>query len=365
EPSSSNSFLRRPPLLPSPACGSPSSGRGEKLLLGGADLCALMRADGGKSGLAGGGGKGAGEESKGGRRGAVGSSEATVEKRGKRGDASDRGGHGGEQKKGRGGSGDQKGHETTMRRKGGEEEGEDMQAKKFQEAINLFNQVEAEGGELSDQLFIGRGLCHLMLKRFDEAEDDFTEGIQRFPRSAELYRRRAMLYIERNERETAVEDLSRSLEIEPDNQDALQHRGIIAFHIHLYGMAIADLSRALDMRPMDAYLIRAKGIALAGAGQWRNASAVFAEAVKQLVMPGLLGIALAGAGQWRNASAVFAEAVRRHPMSAHLWTEKGRVHKELGEVDLALAALHKALALEDTLEAYIRLTSSCSSWAAT
>ncbi|CAI5481738.1 unnamed protein product, partial [Closterium sp. Yama58-4] len=125
----------------------------------------------------------------------------------------------------------------------------------------------------------------------------------------------------------AVEDLSRSLEIEPDNQDALQHRGIIAFHIHLYGMAIADLSRALDMRPMDAYLIRAKGIALAGAGQWRNASAVFAEAVK------------------------------RHPMSAHLWTEKGRVHKELGEVDLALAALHKALALEDTLEAYIRLTS--------
>ncbi|CAI5516608.1 unnamed protein product [Closterium sp. Naga37s-1] len=711
-----------PSAPPPPACGSPSSGRGEKLLLGGADLCALMRADGGKSGLAGGGRKGAAEESKGELRGAVGSSGATVEKKGKRGDASERGGHGGEQKKGRGGSGDPKRHETTRRRKGEEEEGEDeeerdrglkgregvkkgrreqakptvkgsesrdekgsgggsggvgekgkrgegegrgatpnssyvpplpnrglilfpqMQAKKFQEAINLFNQVrpptpltqpphdllpssvipihhttrnllttpkfieatnlfnqphytalnpspipplrlaspshyhipfhpalsplppcslpatggsgrrravgsavhrqgplppdaqaegdgrltgfpppsprlspqvEAEGGELSDQLFIGRGLCHLFLKRLDDAEDDFTEGIQHFPRSAELYRRRAMLYIERNERETvrvhvdvegAVEDLSRSLEIEPDNQDALQHRGIIAFHIHLYsmaiacnpmqlspcdplstpfplypcptpcphagiiafhihlyGMAIADLSRALDMRPMDAYLIRAKaidlgggrppaqrerhvqrgseapcltlqstlpflpppssplsfpppfppssphssspqgialtraghcrnassmfseaGIALAGAGQWRNVSTIFSEVVRQLVMPGLLvqpfpspltslstlpplpspppfpppqGIALAGAGQWRNASAVFAEAVKRHPMSAHLWTEKGRVHKELGEVDLALAALHKALALEDTLEAYIRLTS--------
>ncbi|GJP49962.1 hypothetical protein CLOM_g9119 [Closterium sp. NIES-68] len=202
-----------------------------------------------------------------------------------------------------------------------------MQAKKFNDAIKLFNLVEAEGGEMSDQLFIGRGLCHLFLRQLDDAEDDFTEGIRRYPQSAELYRRRAVLYIERNEREAAVEDYSRALEIEPNHLDALQNRGTIAFHLHFYSMAISDLSKALELRPMDPFLIRAKGIALAGSGQWRNASAVFAEAVK------------------------------RHPMSANLWTEKGRVHKELGEVDLALAALHKALALEDTLEAYIRLTS--------
>ncbi|CAI5982294.1 unnamed protein product [Closterium sp. NIES-65] len=62
----------------------------------------------------------------------------------------------------------------------------------------------------------------------------------------------------------------------------------------------------------------------------------------------------AGSGETR-LNEVMEEAVRRHPRVALLWSDKGRAHKELGQADLAADALHKALALEESPEAYLRV----------
>ncbi|CAI5984419.1 unnamed protein product [Closterium sp. NIES-65] len=239
--------------------------KGGKPLLGGEDLCALMRLDGG-----GGGGR-------------------TAE----------------------GGTGRSLG---------------ELRQGSYSEAALEFSKLDrVDHPEVQQHVLLGRGIANTFLGHKEKALKDLTRGTEHYPHVADFWRRRAHLLAAMGRQADALSDYSRALELEPNHPETIQERGVLAFQAGDFWTAISDLTAALKRQPKDPMLIRA------------------------------VALSYGGAGQWRDAVEVMEEAVRRHPRVALLWSDKGRAHKELGQADLAVAALHKALALEESPEAYLRL----------
>ncbi|CAI5496793.1 unnamed protein product, partial [Closterium sp. Naga37s-1] len=239
--------------------------KGGKPLLGGADLCALMRLDGG----------------------------------------------GGEGRTAGGGTGGSL---------------ENLRQGSYSEAALEFSKLDrVDHPEVQQHVLLGRGIANTFLGHKEKALKDLTRGTEHYPHVADFWRRRAHLLAAMGRQADALSDYSRALELEPNHPETIQERGVLAFQAGDFWTAISDLTAALKRQPKDPMLIRA------------------------------VALSYGGAGQWRDAVEVMEEAVRRHPRVALLWSDKGRAHKELGQADLAVAALHKALALEESPEAYLRL----------
>ncbi|CAI5481739.1 unnamed protein product [Closterium sp. Yama58-4] len=196
----------------------------------------------------------------------------------------------------------------------------------YSEAALEFSKLDkVDHPEVQQHVLLGRGIANTFLGHQDKAHKDLTKGTERYPHVADFWRRRAHLLSSMGRQADALSDYSRALELEPNHPETIQERGVLAFQAGDFWTAISDLTAALKRQPKDPMLIRA------------------------------VALSYGGAGQWRDAVEVMEEAVRRHPRMALLWSDKGRAHKELGQADLAVAALHKALALEESPEAYLRL----------
>ncbi|GJP49963.1 hypothetical protein CLOM_g9120 [Closterium sp. NIES-68] len=409
-----------PSALPPPACDPASPGRGGKLLLGGADLCALMRLDGvgGEARAVGGGAgggagnseeKGAAERREGtgnalsGRRGGRGGKSTedgdaakvkrtlvqeksreeakeerlrqTMQQEGRKAEASKQSAGGlrstmeqRERKPEEDRKQSEKGKEETkeerlrriMRQQERKAEADSQHSQKrarqgpgggahgmgvdpvhqlalgrafsalrqgsYSEAAKEFNKLEAvDHPDVRQHMLLGRGIAFTFLGQPDKALKDLTKGTKHFPHMVEFWRRRAQVLSSMGRRAEAISDYTQALQLEPNHYETVQERGVLAFQAGDFWTAIDDLTAALKRQPNEPMLTRA------------------------------VALSYGGAGQWRDTVNILEEAVRRQPGVALLWNEKGRAHKELGEPEQALAALRKALALEETAEAYLRL----------
>lgn len=83
---------------------------------------------------------------------------------------------------------------------------------------------QRDSSQLDNIIWLGRRLGYL--SRYQEANRVFTEGIKRFPQSAELYRHRGHRYITLRQFDRAVADLEKSAELLKDRPRQVEPNGI-------------------------------------------------------------------------------------------------------------------------------------------
>jgi Flp pilus assembly protein TadD len=81
--------------------------------------------------------------------------------------------------------------------------------------------------------------------------DDYNRSIKLAPNDRVALRRRALLWIDKEEFQYAIDDLSTVLTNAPTDESSLLHRGWSYLKLHQYDEAVADLERAIKLGPKD------------------------------------------------------------------------------------------------------------------
>ena len=181
-----------------------------------------------------------------------------------------------------------------------------VRAKDYEKALQIVNGQIAEHPDDADA-YDRRSTIYSILGRNDEALADCDKAISLEPGTAFHYFNRGAIYEQRKEYPLAVNDYTKAL--------ALSQKG---------DKKMADLSRRIGV--MYEFMHR---------GDYFLAGSVAEEA-----------------GLYDQALALLNEAAQRHPDDSRVYSERGLVYAQMGQDELAIADLTKALALKETAMDY-------------
>jgi tetratricopeptide (TPR) repeat protein len=98
---------------------------------------------------------------------------------------------------------------------------------KYAEAV-VETKAAIEAGADSASVYMTLGEALTLSGKFDEALASLNEAVKREPKNAIAFRRRAEIYLARNDPKSAIDDLRACAEIEPDVQNRLRLAGALA-----------------------------------------------------------------------------------------------------------------------------------------
>jgi serine/threonine-protein kinase len=107
------------------------------------------------------------------------------------------------------------------------------------EVVGAFSRYMESGGQLSAEIFRGRGLARLHLQELRGAVEDYTRALQLQP-DADVYTLRGWAYILKKEWQPAREDFEAALRRNPAHGDARIGRGYARVQLGQYREGIAD-----------------------------------------------------------------------------------------------------------------------------
>lgn len=119
--------------------------------------------------------------------------------------------------------------------------------------------------------WMGRGMAHLVARRFDDAIADYSMVIKLDPRDTQAYVARGYAYLVKNKPKRAVQDFSKGLQIHPTNVSALNNRGLAYRKLGQHKRSIADYTAAIQINPRYALAYNNRGYAYETLGQKANA----------------------------------------------------------------------------------------------
>jgi len=157
--------------------------------------------------------------------------------------------------------------------------------------------------------YFERGRIHFLLKKFAEAETDFTKLIEAAPKEADAYKLRAICRLQLDQRDKALEDAAKIAEFEPRegqlligeiHEEAKNYDKAIEAYTKLieidpaqsvsyikryqaylakndYEKALADANKIVDLQPAQGYIL--KGDALAKLGKSEDAIKAYGDAL--------------------------------------------------------------------------------------
>lgn len=157
--------------------------------------------------------------------------------------------------------------------------------------------------------YFERGRIHFLMKKFAEAENDFTKLIEVSPKDADAYKLRAICRLQLDQRDKALEDAAKIAEIEPRegqlligeiHEDAKNYDKAVEAYTKLieidpahiagylkryqaylakndFEKALADANKIVDIQPAQGYIL--KGDALAKLGKSEEAIKSYGDAL--------------------------------------------------------------------------------------
>jgi tetratricopeptide (TPR) repeat protein len=165
--------------------------------------------------------------------------------------------------------------------------------------------------------------------------------------------------MEAYEDQGALADLTRAVELDPAHIEAYYHRGLLAmWNLEDDALALADMSQVIELDPdrAMAYLYRGR----VHSGHSENYEAALADYARFIELKpdapeGYAGrgeIYLDGLGEFEQAVAEYALAIERDPEAAYLYVQRAWAYVGQERLDLAIADMDRALALEPDTETY-------------
>ena len=234
-----------------------------------------------------------------------------------------------------------------------------VRAKDYDKALQIVNgQIEAHPGDAD--AYDRRSAIYALLGRYDQALADCDKAISLEPGAAFHYFNRGAIYEQRKEYQLAVNDYTKALSLS-QNGDHLQ--GLMYFNraraytaIEAYDKALADLKQGEKLAPafppnyfLESLVYEKKGDKKL-ADRSRHVGVMY-----ELMHRGdyfLAGSVAEEAGFYDQSLALLQEAVKRHPDDSRVYSERGLVYAKMGQDELAIADLTRALALKETAMDY-------------
>lgn len=122
-----------------------------------------------------------------------------------------------------------------------------FQDEKYDAAISRFEQslaIKPEPGAMHL-----KGICHLRLKRFEQAEADIARALDLVPDHPEVTGNYGLALLKLGRHEEALRYFDKALSLKPDLPNPLNHRATSLQALHRFDEAIADLERAIAIDP--------------------------------------------------------------------------------------------------------------------
>lgn len=245
--------------------------------------------------------------------------------------------------------------------------------------------------ELDPQLVfahLNRALAWADQQEDEKALEDFAAALRIDPGIAGAYVERAWLRTRREEYDAALADLSEALRLQPDLAPAYFHRGRLHLQQGNFDEALRDFDRVIDLVPDLAAAYSSRGSVWIQKGEHDKADADFQQAIvcepgmaeafaiERLLLEAayhgrreefdeavsrateaiemdeecLPAYAIRAGAHWYSeqlveASDDFTRLIEENEDDFHALAGRGQVYAELGEFDLALADLNRAVAL--------------------
>ena len=146
-------------------------------------------------------------------------------------------------------------------------------AKKFSDAIPLFDEFLIEKPNHADALFF-RAICYRKVEKYNDSVADFTAVINKLPDQADIYSERGVSYYHLKNYEAALQDLNKAVELEPENPYRYSSRAYIRAYLDVDG-AIADYEKTIELDPKDEITYNNLGLLLENQGRIKKAQENF------------------------------------------------------------------------------------------
>lgn len=136
----------------------------------------------------------------------------------------------------------------------------------IQEALQEMNKAEQHEEEQREKEqtltlwdYIRRGNRAYDEGRQQDALDEYSKAIERYPENEVAYNNRGNVYYLLGQHENAIKDYNKAIELDPNDADAYYNRGIVYKKLKKYAKAIEDFARVIQLNPeyKNAYLSRA------------------------------------------------------------------------------------------------------------
>lgn len=109
----------------------------------------------------------------------------------------------------------------------------------------------------SGEIHYNRGFSYLMLRRYREAEDDFSRSIVYDKQNAKAFMYRGVTNFRLGKESAAFRDFNRAIQLDPDYFKIYEQRGILYYEQERWDLATADFNKAIELKPTgDSYYYR-------------------------------------------------------------------------------------------------------------
>jgi tetratricopeptide (TPR) repeat protein len=127
-----------------------------------------------------------------------------------------------------------------------------MDEQEYQAAADSFTSYLSKCGKAieRDSAVINRAYCWFHIRRFSDAEKDFTEALQNRP-DTQIQFLRGQARLNQGHAQAAIEDFTSVLNDEPDRLQVLIHRGKAYQAAERHEDAFTDFAAYLDAQPED------------------------------------------------------------------------------------------------------------------
>lgn len=202
---------------------------------------------------------------------------------------------------------------------------QDLNNKKYAEAITQFQQASTAAGQPSYEIAYGLGRAYRQyahtFKQSEQAQfkENLTLGIEQF---------------------------EQAVQIKPDALDAYFQLGMSYHDLELYDQASAVFKKAQQIAPRDAAVYFQLGRVAMDQGYNLEAEAYFLEGLKlnpnHALILATLGKLYLKMNQAQSAISVLRQATQLEPLMWEGWYDLGRAHMKAREWKMALSALEQA-----------------------
>lgn len=129
-----------------------------------------------------------------------------------------------------------------------------MQAKKYQQAIELFDKAisyRAMSDYNLSRTEANRGTCWYHLGHYAKAAQSYRSAISSDPNFAGAYRDRGTAYIKMSQYSLAVSDLTKAVKLDPNLANAYYNRALAYWSLKKWPEAQRDMERYCSVAPQD------------------------------------------------------------------------------------------------------------------
>ncbi len=220
--------------------------------------------------------------------------------------------------------------------------------RRYEEAINSYSQ----GINRNPYLFgyINRGNAYIALNYYDKAIADYNKAITLQPNFALAYTNRGNVYKDLKQYDKAIVDYNKAIALEADFALAYYNRGSAYVVLKQFDRAIADYNRAITLQPNFALAYYNRGNAYKELKQYDK---VIADFDKVIALQPYYAIAYYNRGNTLKALKRYDKAIKDYNKAialqsdfAEAYNSRGNAYADLKQYDKAITDYDKIIALQ-------------------